>query len=137
MVTGSGVIPFDDTIPQSSEGLELMTLAITPKSTTNILVIEAELMIGVSINSQRIAAMFQDSTADAIAAKSTYVGNWTDPVVLTLRHRMVAGTTSATTFKVRGGCETAGTVTMNGSSGARKFGATTKSTMKITEYKAS
>lgn len=137
VVTGAGVIPYDDTIPQITEGLELMTLAITPKSATNILVIQVEACMGVSINSQRLIAMFQDSTTDALSAKSTYVGNWTDPVVLTTGYRMVAGTTSSTTFRVRGGCESAGSVTLNGAGGARKFGTSTKSTMTITEYKAS
>ena len=34
------VIPFDDTVPQNDEGTEIITLAITPTSTSNKLVIE-------------------------------------------------------------------------------------------------
>jgi hypothetical protein len=35
---------------------------------------------------------------------------------------MEAGTTSETTFKVRAGPDTSGTLTINGVAGARKFG---------------
>lgn len=136
IVTGTTVIPNDDTIPQITEGVEFMTQAITPKSTANILVIEANIFLAISSNGQRIAALFQDATANALAAESTYVGNFTDPVVLTVRYTMTAGTTSATTFRIRGGSESAGTWTFNGTGGARKFGAITKSNFKITEYKA-
>lgn len=136
VATGTTVIPNDDTIPQNTEGDQFMSQGITPKSATNRLFIEAELSLAISSNGQRIAALFQDTTANALAAKSTYVGNFADPVILRLTHDMVAGTTSATTFKVRAGSEAAGTWTFNGSAGARKFGGVTLSTIKITEYKA-
>ena len=49
--TGTTVIPDDDTIPQNDEGDEYLTLAITPKSASNILVIEITLMLdGMSTN---------------------------------------------------------------------------------------
>ena len=136
VVTGTTTIPFDDTPPQQTEGVEGMTLSITPKSATNILVVEAELMVGTNGNAQRIAALFRDALPDALAAKSTYVGNWVDPVVLTVRATVVAGSTNLTTFKTRFGSELAATYTMNGSNGGRRFGAADKSSMKITEYKA-
>ena len=41
LATGTTVIPQDDTIPQKTEGDEWMTLAITPKASSNKLFIQA------------------------------------------------------------------------------------------------
>lgn len=133
--TTTTLIPFDDTIPQITEGAEFMTQAITPKSTTNILVIEAVLLVSPSTTAYVSGALFQDATANAIAANAiTAVGAYAYSIVL--RHTMVAGTVSSTTFRVRAGMQTAGTTTFNGFSSGRLFGAITKSNIKITEYKA-
>lgn len=129
-------IPFDDTIPQSGEGTEYMTQAITPTSATNILHIEVIMFCSRSNGGECIAALFQDSTANAIAATSTYMATGTGRVILTINYSMVSGTTSATTFKVRGGGDTNSVFTFNGHTAARYFGAITKSQIKITEVKA-
>jgi hypothetical protein len=134
--TGTTTIPHDDTIPQNTEGTEFMSQAITPRSTTNILVIEAMLFASASLTSYVIAALFQDSTASAIAAGEQTVPTALYTYQVYVRHTMVAGTTSPTTFKIRAGLQTAGTFTFNGAISARLFGATTKSNIKITEYKA-
>lgn len=128
---------WDDTIPQSGEGFEVLTQAITPKSTTNKLVIRAVLYVSDSVVNNIVGAIFQDSTADALYANNLTGSTATGMEVLTLEHIMTAGTTSATTFKVRVGGTIAGTTTINGSGGGRKLGAIPKSTITITEYKAS
>lgn len=138
--TGSTDMPYDDSIPQNTEGDEYMSQAITPKATTNILVIEVVATLSRAAANGRISgALFQDSTANALAATEIYIGAATSTGVMTLRHVVAAGTTSSTTFKFRAGEESGGgsTITFNGSSGARKFGAITKSSIVIWEYKAS
>lgn len=135
VATGTTIIPLDDTIPQNTEGTEFMSQAITPKSATNTLIIEATWYGSNSVTGETIAALFQDSTANALAAVSKYMLTATGRNILTIRYSMTAGTTSSTTFKVRVGGDTAGTVTMNGFSGARKFGGITLSSIKITEVK--
>lgn len=134
--TGTTTIPFDDTVPQNTEGTEFMTQTITPRSATNVLVIETLLFLSGSLTSYLIAALYQDSTASAIAAGVQTVPTASYVYQVALRHTMVAGTTSPTTFKVRAGLQTAGTITFNGSVSARLFGAISKSNIKITEYKA-
>lgn len=140
LATGTTTIPQDDTIPQNTEGTEFMTLAITPKSATNILVIDVIALIGCDTAARNIiGAIFQDSTADALAANIEYNDNSSSiiPTIMCVRHTMVAGTTSATTFKFRAGAQSAATLTFNGNNGARLFGAITKSSITITETKAS
>lgn len=136
VATGTGVIPRDDTIPQISEGTEFMTLAITPKSATNVLVIDAVWGGANSIGNDLVIALFQDANANALAATSFFVDTVNGRVSIPLRHNMVSGTASSTTFSLRAGPGAAGTVTFNGASaGTRHFGTITKSNITITEYK--
>lgn len=135
VATGTTAFPNDDTIPQNTEGDEYMTLAVTPGATTNILKIEVVFTAattGATING---LGLFQDSTAGALAAIQFYNAADT-PTTVTMIHYMTAGTTSATTFKVRAGA-TSGTMTFNGASSARKLGGVYSSSITITELKGS
>lgn len=134
---GTTTTPIDDTIPQITEGTEFMTAAITPKSTTNRLVIEwtyayGHATAGVFVTS----ALHQDSTANALAAISQYQAAAGAFDTVAGRHEMAAGTTSSTTFRIRIGANAAGNLTFNGTASTRLFGAITKSTLVIREYKA-
>jgi hypothetical protein len=134
--TGTTLIPYDDTIPQITEGTEFMTQAITPKSATNRLLIEVTMWGTSSVSNTIACALFQDATANALAATGQYILTATATGNVKLTHDMVAGTTSSTTFRVRGGSENAGTFTFNGAGGTRRYGGVTLSNIKITEYKA-
>jgi hypothetical protein len=133
VATGTTTIPLDDTIPQNTEGTEFMTLAITPTSATNKLKIETVFYFSYSVPSSVIVALFQDANADAVAVTSTFIDTGTASETVTFTHYMTAGTTSATTFKVRAGGNSAGTVSFNGQSGARRFGGAAASSITITE----
>jgi hypothetical protein len=131
VATGTTVIPFDNTTPQNTEGDQFMSLTITPTHATNLLVIEAVAFTESSANSRGLGALFQDTTANALASAICY-NFFTAPMVI--KHLMSAGTISATTFKVRIGCWTAGTITFNGAaSGSGIFNGTLESTMRIEE----
>lgn len=135
--SGTTVIPYDDTIPQNTEGDQYLSLAITPLSTTNKLIIEGIVNVANSAANQRmIAAIFQDAIASAIGVSTTVNITANTGVPVYVYASMAAGTTSATTFKIRAGANGAGTTTFNGDSAARKFGGITFSWMKITEVKA-
>jgi hypothetical protein len=135
VVTGTTVLPYDNTIPQITEGIEYTTLSITPQSASSILVIEAGVMIDHTSNGALTLALFQDATANALKAvaseQATAVELW-----MTLKHIMVAGTTSAITFRIRGGSSTAGTTTMGGNASAALFGGVAGNYLTITEIKA-
>ena len=131
VATGTTVIPLDDTIPQITEGDEYMTLGITPTSLSSRLLIEVVVNMAPSTASNAIIALFQDATASALAAVKL------DSDTLASRiqgfnHYMTAGTTSATTFKVRVGLDRAGTTTFNGAT-TRELGGVLASSITITE----
>lgn len=138
VATGTTTIPYDDTIPQNTEGDQYLSQAITPKSATSKLRIDVTVCLAHSVSAAILAAaLFQDSTANALAAvTSTQVSNVNQPQVLNFTYYMTAGTTSATTFKVRAGGSTAGTTTVNGSNSARVFGGVMASSITITEIAA-
>ena len=134
VATGTTTIPIDDTIPQNTEGTEFLSASITPQSASNRLVIDAELFLSASAaNITMIAALFQDSTANSLAGCAQFVETSGGVVKISFRHEMAAGTTSATTFKVRAGAGSAATVTFNGSGGARLLGGINLSSLRITE----
>jgi hypothetical protein len=130
--TGTTTIPLDDTIPQNTEGTEFMTLSITPSSATNKLRIDVIGFLSTSSGEWLSMALFQDSTANALAAVSAYQPTATGMSTVPLTHFMTAGTTSPITFKVRAGPNAGGTIGINGS-GGRKFGGVAASSITITE----
>jgi hypothetical protein len=136
VATGTTVMVLDDTIPQNTEGDEYMTRAVTPTSASNILEIEVSFFATNDSSSNKwiMAALFQDSIANALAANL----QWSTATALTgnqviIRYRMVAGTTSAITFKVRGGFNVAGTTTFNGAAGGRLLGGVMNSFIRVRE----
>lgn len=133
--TDTTVIPMDNTIPQNTEGTEYMTLSITPKSATSTLGIEVVFFAGCGNQDPTTVALFQDATANALIA-SNYcpVAGVGAPQTLSMRHTMLSGTTSATTFKVRAGTNAGNAVYFNGFAGVQLFGGVSASSITITEY---
>jgi len=104
-VNNNSAIPKDDTIPQKTEGTEIMTCSITPTSATNLLVVRSYAGgSSASSGTDIVIALFQDDTSNALAAiegNFGYLAAWPANGVLT--YSMTAGTTSSTTFKIRCG----------------------------------
>lgn len=134
-VTGTTTIPTDNTIPQNTEGNEYMTLSITPLSASNVLVVSVTAYAANSVVNTIAAALFRDSGANAVAVSSTTANaGWLTQFIIT--YVVSAGSTSATTFKLRIGGGNAGTTTFNGVGGAGFFGGTITSVIQIEEYTA-
>lgn len=104
-VSTNSAIPPDGSIPQNSEGAELITATITPTSSTNALVIQFQFTFNVNTSISVSAALFQDSTANALYAVGQYKSGADSnrDLIVSGIYYMTAGTTSATTFKVRFG----------------------------------
>lgn len=133
MSTGSTQIPADDTIPQNTEGDQYMTLSYTPQNTNNILEIVVSASLATLGATTATLALYQDSTANALAATATTITTVNQINNLTLQYSMTAGTTSATIFKVRMGPSSATTLTFNGVNGVRRYGGISASSIFIKE----
>jgi hypothetical protein len=129
--TGTTILPNDGTIPQITEGDQYMSLAITPANVNNILDILVVARVKSSLGNTEIGlAIFQDAIANALAAigyRQVTTGVTTG--IHSLHCRIIAGTTSAITFRVRAGSADAGTTTFNDST----YGAIAQSSITIIE----
>lgn len=133
--TGTTLIPWDDTIPQITEGVEYMSFSITPRATGNRGIVRVVFNYAYSISDQVTVALFQDATTDALAAVSNWASAGGNPqqAVLTCRLSTLGSINVTTTFRVRAGGNSAGTLTFNGAAGARKLGGVNASSISIDE----
>jgi len=133
--TAATGIPRDDTIPQNTEGVEVITRSITPTNASSTLVIDVAVTASSNGTGDIIAALFQDSTANALAVTSQYATTAEGVHSLVLKYIMAAGTTSSTTFKLRVGPVSASgnTIRINGASGGRYYGGVCVTSLTVTE----
>lgn len=127
-------LPYDNTIPQNTEGDEVMKVSITPKDPSNILVVEA-VTFGEANVPKACMAIFQDFCKNALFA--TACTCQFNPNTMIIKGYTTARTLQTTTFKMRCGPGSQGTYTLNGTTnGAQIFGGETvpNTTLLVTEY---
>lgn len=127
--TSSGSIPLDNTIPQNTEGTEMITVSITPSNASSKLRVRATISCFASGANTAVAALFRDSTANSIGAAAMGTGG---TFFLHVEAQVTAGSTSATTFKVRTGIN-GGTLYVNGDSSTNFFGGVDVSSITVEE----
>jgi hypothetical protein len=125
----NAVIPIDSTIPKDSEGTQILSASITPKSTTSKIVIDILVQGGAGNNNSITIALFKASGADAVAASiPIQFANGTGTMA-TLHYEEVSGTTSSVTWNVRVG----GIFTLNTTNGTNTLGGVVTSWIRIRE----
>jgi hypothetical protein len=130
------VLPFDNTIPQNTEGDEILTQAITPQNASSTLLIEVVVHCGTSANGIDAAgALFVDSTAGALAAFARMSNSGTAYGPAVMSFTVAAGSTTARTYKIRMGPGAAGTCYVNQDTTSNPIFSTVGpwSSLKITE----
>lgn len=129
----SAVIPGDDTIPQNTEGTQIISQSYTAKSATNLLRLIFRGEASVDAVSGASVAIFQGAGVNAIKASvvSISAANYVQEIVCIAE--IVAGSTSAQTFAVRAG-PGAGNLRFNGPASGRYFGGTMAASLTIEEY---
>ena len=140
VATTTGVIPFDNTIPQSIEGGEFMTLTFTPKSPNSLLIVEAYANFNCGSpgnDGPPTGALFKDSNTNAFAAScgaTVFGGSASQINSLFVKGFVQASSLTPLTFKFRAGGPTAGwTHTFNGASGTSRYGGVSASYIQVTE----
>lgn len=132
----AGTIPYDATIPQNTEGTEFTELAvtITPTSAANTLRGLITLPTVTCTNSDTlIIAVFRDTTANAIAAAFTAPAAATFANPMVIPYEVTAGSTAATTFKVRYGSNAGHAIRFNGE-GTTDLGGVIECRHEVWEY---
>lgn len=132
-ITGTTQIPLDNTIPQQTEGDQYMSLSVTPTFACNLLKVKAQLQIGNTSSGRMTMALFQDAGANAHAAVNATIAAAGYDINLQIDKTIFVGSASATTFKVRGGMNAAGTTAINGNNSNAYFNGTCNSYLEIEE----
>lgn len=127
------VIPADDTVPLVSEGTQVLSVSITPKSTTNVIRLKFDAEGATNAGSSIIAAIFDGSTCLAAKLINT---NSTNATGIQCVVEVVPGVTTAKTYTVRVGPGGAGTLRLNGTATARYLGGSMRATLIAEELRA-
>ena len=135
--TGTGRIPADATIPQQTEGNEILTLSIKPTRADSYLLIQVNVFAAETANAGDYvqSALFRDNADNAIASKlnNSSVNNTNfNGGALNIQVRVPSISTATTTFKLRVGVDV-GTVRWNGTGATQYGGASALSSISIME----
>lgn len=137
--TFATTIPLDDTIPQNTEGVQVLSASITPKSTTNRVRVRFSTQFSLNTVSGggAVAALFLNSGANAIMARHFLGRNNGDVYGLSFEFEHVPGATSAQTYAVRLGPNAGQAINVNGDYlGNRFFGGVSRTTLILEEIVA-
>jgi len=141
MVFTQSVMSLADTIPLITEGVEVFSLSITPKSATSILSINIALQVFGEIETTVVCALFKNAEANSIATAARSI-NASNVSTVSFNHLMTSDTTSEITYSVRIGTDQgSGKVAINAATNGPGtfgpvFGGTSSCSMTITEYEA-
>jgi hypothetical protein len=123
-----------DTIPQQTDGTQILTATITPKSVSNKLRFDVVIPCDSNSAFTAWAAVFQDSTAAAIAATMWAFSATDQMLTVPLSFEIAVSSLATTTFKVRAAMFAAGAnLYVNGASGGRRMGGSMRATLNVTE----
>ena len=134
-LTSSGAtgttIPLDNTIPQITEGAEVLSKAITPTSVMNHLYFNAQVIVDDGSQDIACLAIFEGETANAFAASFASISAIL-PNILTLEAHKIAPAVTSTTYTVRVGAGTTSTY-WNRQAAGDAYGGVATSFLRITE----
>jgi hypothetical protein len=129
--TMTAIIPPDDTIPQNTEGTQILSASLTPFNPDSKLLVNVAVQYTMSTTNVVTVALFRDSVAPAIATVMS--ANDADHMsVVNFSYVADSNATTSTEFKVRIG-PSGGTLTFQGYSGGDKMGGTLASRITVTE----
>lgn len=132
VVTCTGTVPYDNSIPDISEGTQVLSGSFTPASASSILEIEAVCFASISAAQNACLALFKDTDSAAVAAAWHRYDSGNMQAII-LKHRMASWGTTPSTLQIRGG-GASGTLYVNGNgSGTRVGGGVLLAYLRVTE----
>lgn len=133
--TATTDMPIDNSIPQITEGDEILSVAITPVNASSTIRVRFRAYVGASAAGLGGCALFVDATAAALDAVPFSVAGTTSFAHPTLEHSESAASTTLRTYRIRCGPDvgTPVSVRINGDASARVFGGVGKATLEVEE----
>lgn len=116
-------IPWDDTIPQVTEGTQIISVTMTAHAATNTFRIRFCGEVATSASSWVVAALFVDGAANAVSGTGVLCEETAGSGrAIAFDYVYAPGDTAAHTISIRVGPDAAVTVRMNGAATARRLG---------------
>jgi hypothetical protein len=115
--TTSGGSTVDNVTPDNTVGAELLTVTLTPTSASNFLEVEAIVQCASTGTGIIAGSLFRDAATTPFAGNLVTAVTANTPYQLVVRARLAAGSTAATTIKLRVGSSGASSVRVNTASG--------------------
>jgi hypothetical protein len=134
--TSSFVAAGSNTIPQQTDGIEVLSITVTPKAATSKIRVDAIVPASCNTNATWFVSLFRDGGANAlVTVPASHNASFMLPAPLTFE--VAAGSIALTTFKIRIGLAQSGSsLFLNSSSGTPFFGGSIRATMALTEFAA-
>lgn len=135
VLTGTGTVPYDDSIPSNTEGNEYMNYTFTPEKVGSLVELECLFHVSNNQNSQVMCiGLFKNGEANATTISWEPMNVQNQVMPLYLYYQFTTTSLTPITFRIRIGANNAGTTTMNGSGGFRLGGGVLASGFWIKEY---
>ena len=128
-------IPVDDTIPQNTEGTQVVSATITPVFITSRILVRFQGVFSCSAVTTCAAALFRDAAVAALCATAVTEDAINYRRILSFEYLDSPSSTSALSYKVRVGPGAASTLRMNGTTASREFGGVERTTLTLQEIK--
>jgi hypothetical protein len=138
----ASIIPFDDTIPESTEGTEILTANITLKRPSSRVRVRfdgwGQCTAGGGVARPWAAALFRDLGVNALQAQASgpdavELTNVNNTQHLSLEFEEAPGSVGPFTYKIRAGGIDGGTLRLNGKVSGRIFGGASRATLTVEE----
>ena len=132
--TTTATTPYDNTIPQISEGAEFMNIPFKPTNANSKLIIEAgSQALTASANTEIVIALHQDTTADALQAGVVEPAAAANENGFYMKHVVSAASTTLRIYRIRMGTPSGSTISFNGQAASAIFLGTSNSFLRVTE----
>lgn len=128
------VVPWDDTIPQITEGQEILSTTYTPKSANNLLIVQYSCFASSTAGAANaVLGLFKAGQNDALDITPDAISDNNNPQTMQGFAVFTAGTTDELTLSMRFGTLETNTVYINGNSSGRRYGGLAKTKIWIHE----
>lgn len=127
------IMPADDTIPQSTEGDEVLSVTITPTNGSSRILVLATLNIGGATSAIVSGASFRGGFSNGIGASEASINTSAAMQQLQVFASYDALDTTARSYSIRMGAAAAGDAKLNGDGSARVFGGAAVSRLDVFE----
>lgn len=132
----SATIPLNNTIPQATQGTQILTASITPKASSHKVLIEVTVHIAPAVTQSAVAALFRGAAANALAAGVAGGINDTNGVTSITFHFVDSpASESAQTYNIRVGAGS-GNIYINGIAAGQRYGGALACQITLKEIKA-